>query len=162
MAKKSKTKAKLSLPVGERDHVLGPDDAKVTLVEYGDLECGHCHQVQPIIRQLREHLGRRLRYVYRHFPLKTIHPNAEMAAEAAEAAGAQGKYWEMHDFLFEHQRDLDEAHLFQYAAQLGLDELRFKQDLADRVYSKKVEEDFRSGIRSGVNGTPTFFVNGER
>ena len=162
MAQKSKKTAKLSLPVGERDHLLGPEDARVTLVEYGDLECGHCHQVQPIIRQLRERLGRRLRYVYRHFPLRSIHPNAQMAAEATEAAGAQGKYWEMHNFLFEHQGELDAEHLGKFASELGLDVPRFQRDLDEHVYAKKVEEDFRSGVRSGVNGTPTFFINERR
>lgn len=154
--------ARLSEPVSERDHVLGPDDAKVTLVEYGDLECAHCRQVQPIIRQLRQRLGNRIRYVYRHFPLSTLHPNAKLAAEAAEAAGAQGKYWEMHDLLFEHQGEIDQEHLVEYARELDLDIERFLQELIDGVYEERVRQDFLSGVKSGVNGTPTFFINDNR
>lgn len=161
MAVEGKT-AILNLPVGERDHYFGPEDARVTLVEYGDLECIHCRKVNPIIRALRERLGNRLRYVYRHFPINSVHPNAQLAAEATEAAGAQGKFWEMYDYLFEHQAELDRVHLIEYARELGLDLIQFEKDLDDQRYASKVNEDFLSGVRSGVNGTPTFFINGQR
>ncbi|MCL7455361.1 MAG: DsbA family protein, partial [Anaerolineae bacterium] len=153
---------KLVPPVGARDHVLGPDDAPVTLVEYGDYECPHCRQAGPVIRALRERFGDRLRYVYRHFPIQPSHPHAQLAAEAAEAAGAQGKFWEMHDLLFEYQGALDQAHLVQYAADLGLDVRRFERDLVDRTHRERVRQDFQSGVRSGASGTPTFYLNGLR
>ena len=153
---------KLEEPVGERDHVLGPEDASVTLVEYGDLECPYCRQVNPVIHELRRRLGGRLRYVFRHFPIRISHVHAQLAAEATEAAGAQGKFWEMQEFILEHQEALDETHLIQYAAELDLDLDRFKHDLDENVYAERVKEDFKSGIRSGVNGTPSFFINGVR
>ncbi len=158
----TETKATLNPPVGEGDHILGPENAQVTLVEYGDLECPHCRQVVPIIRALRERMGNRLRYVYRHFPISSVHPNAQLAAEAVEAAGAQGKYWEMHDYLYTHQGNLEQADLIHYAEVLGLDVGRFRRELEEHVYEEKVREDFISGVRSGVNGTPSFFINGER
>lgn len=154
--------AKLTLPVGDRDHILGQEDAPVTLVEYGDLECPYCRQVNPVIRELRRRMGGRLRYVFRQFPISSSHPHAQMAAEAAEAAGAQGKYWEMHDYLLEHQLALEEVNLLEYAAELELDVERFERDLKEHTYADKVREDFKSGVRSGVNGTPTFFINGSR
>ena len=150
------------MPVSERDHSFGPTDAPVTLVEYGDLECLHCRKVNPIIRSLRERLGNRLRYVFRHFPISSIHPNAQLAAEATEAAGAQGKFWEMYDYLFQHQTELERVHLIKYAEELDLDLEQFEQDLDEHKYAAKVNEDFLSGVRSGVNGTPTFFINGQR
>ncbi len=156
------SEAKLSRPVDESDHILGPQGAPVTLVEYGDLECPYCRQVNPVIEQLRRRLGGRVRYVFRHFPIRTSHPHAQLAAEAAEAAGAQGKFWEMQEYLLEHQGALDETHLIQYAAELSLDVERFRQELNDHVYSERVREDFLGGVRSGVNGTPTFFINGQR
>jgi protein-disulfide isomerase len=154
--------ATLTLPVGERDHVLGPADAPVTLVEYGDYECPHCARAYPIVKQVRRRLGRRLRFVFRNFPLRESHPHAEHAAEAAEAAAAQGKFWEMHDRLFERQFALDDAYLLEYAADLGLDAARVGKELAAGTYASRVREDFRSGVASGVNGTPTFFINGLR
>ena len=153
---------KLVEPVGDRDHVLGPDDAPVTLVEYGDLECPYCRQVNPVIRELRRRLGGRVRYVFRHFPIRTAHVHAQLAAEAVEAAGAQGKFWEMQEFILEHQEALEETHLIEYADELDLDLDRFKQDLDQNVYADRVKEDFHSGVRSGVNGTPSFFINGVR
>ena len=137
---------KLILPVGDRDHTLGPQDAPVTLVEYGDLECPYCSQVNPVIRELRRRLGGRLRYVFRQFPLRAAHPHAQIAAEAAEAAGAQGKFWEMHDYLLEHQGALDEKHLLQYAAELELDIDRFERELKEHRYAEKVRVDFESGL----------------
>ena len=153
---------KLVPPVGDRDHVQGPADAPVTLVEYGDYECPHCREVGPVIAKLRERFGDRLRYVYRHFPIRPAHPHAQIAAEAAEAAGGQGKFWEMHNLLFEHQGALDQAHLVQYATSLGLDVDRFERDLAERSYAGRVRQDFHSGMRSGAGGTPTFYLNGVR
>jgi NhaA family Na+:H+ antiporter len=154
--------ATLTLPVGERDHVQGLDEAPVTLVEYGDYECPYCRQVVPIIRDLQERFGDRLRYVFRHFPLSTAHPNAQLAAEAAEAAGAQGKFWEMHYALFEYQGPLDRAGLVRCGAELGLDAEQFERDLDEHTYAGRVREDFLSGVRSGANGTPAFYLNGER
>jgi protein-disulfide isomerase len=116
----------------------------------------------PIVKAARRKLGDKLRFVFRHFPLKEIHPHAQHAAQAAESAGAQGKFWEMHDIIFEHQHALEDEDLLRYAASIGLDDQRFADDLANRTYAKHVRDDFRSGVRSGVNGTPTFFINGER
>ena len=153
---------KLSVPVSERDHVHGPDDAPVTLVEYGDFECPHCGAAHAIVRQIQAMLGDNLRFVFRHFPLTQIHPHAEPAAEAAEAAGAQGQFWEMHDTLFENQPALDGSDLVAYAEDLGLDLEQFVTELERRVHQPRVREDFMSGVRSGVNGTPSFFINGVR
>ena len=153
---------KLTLAIGERDHVQGSEGAPVTLVEYGDYECPHCRQVEPIVAELRSRFGDRLRYVFRHFPISATHPDAQLAAEAAEAAAAQGKFWEMHDLLFENQGDLDEEHLEEYATELGLDTERFRRELATHEHAARVREDFMSGVRSGANGTPTFFLNGVR
>jgi protein-disulfide isomerase len=159
---KRQATARLSLPVGERDHARGPATAPVTLVEYGDYECPHCGRAYPIVKQVQASLGPRLRFVFRNFPLRESHPHAQRAAEAAEAAGAQGKFWDMHDRLFERQFALEDASLAEYALELGLDVARFRQELERRVYEPRVREDFRSGVMSGVNGTPTFFINGER
>jgi protein-disulfide isomerase len=152
----------LSLPVGPRDHAQGPDSAPVTLVEYGDYQCPHCGRAYPIVKAVQERLGARLRFVFRNFPLRTIHPHAEHAAEAAEAAAPHGRFWEMHDALFEHQSALDDEHLGRYAEALGLDRARFDRELRDGTYARRVREDFTSGVRSGVNGTPSFFINGRR
>jgi len=154
--------ARLTLPVGARDHVQGPETAAVTLVEYGDYECPHCGRAYPIVKQIQEQLGSRLRFVFRNFPLAEIHPHAQHAAEAAEAAAAQGRFREMHDTLFEHQHALGDRHLAEYAEAIGLDRARFQRELDDHVHAERVREDFRSGVRSGVNGTPTFFINGNR
>jgi protein-disulfide isomerase len=152
----------LTLPVGKRDHILGHETAPITLVEYGDFECPHCGRAHPIVRELRRRLGDELRFVFRHFPLANIHPNAEPAAEAAEAAGAQGRFWEMHDWLFDHQDSLDADSLLTCVRALGLDVDRFATELRDGIHMPRVREDFSSGVRSGVNGTPTFFINGAR
>jgi protein-disulfide isomerase len=154
--------ARLTMPVGPRDHRLGPENAPVTLVEYGDYECPYCGEAHPIVKEIKRRLGDRLCFVFRHFPLTQVHPYAEHAAEAAEAAGAQGKFWQMHDCLFEHQEALDDAHLVLYAVALELDEDRFVREMAEQVYAPRVREDFLIGVRSGVNGTPTFFINGVR
>jgi NhaA family Na+:H+ antiporter len=148
--------------VSERDHVQGPLDAPVVFVEYGDYECPHCLQAHSIVRELQDRWGERVCFVYRHFPIRSSHPHAQHAAEAAEAAGAQGKFWEMHDLLFENQGALLDENLIEYAQQISLDHAQFKRDLAEGRFKDRVEEDFKSGVRSGVNGTPTFYINDER
>src|SRR6266566_7014420 len=152
----------LTPPVNASDHAAGPDDAPVTLVEYGDYECPYCGMAHPIVKRAQRELGNRLRFIFRNFPLAESHPHARLAAEAAEAAAAQGKFWEMHDMLFEHQDALETEDLLGYAKSLGLDAAQFARDLEAGTYAKRVRDDFRSGVRSGVNGTPTFFVNGSR
>lgn len=153
----------LAEPVdAERDHVQGSAGASVTLVEYGDYECPYCGQAYPIVKQIQERLGDQLQFVFRNFPIRSMHPRAEAGAEAAEAAAAQGKFWEMHDRLYEHQDSLEDDDLRDHAAELGLDTDRFAQELADGIYQDRVQEDVVSGARSGVNGTPTFFIDGER
>src|SRR6266511_3593235 len=146
----------------ERDHVRGPEEAPVTLVEYGDYECPYCGRAEPTVRELLQEFSEELRYVYRHLPLVDVHPHAELAAEAAEAAGAQGSFWEMHDLLFANQNALEPADLRGYAARLGLDVDRFWDEARSRTYARRVAEDVRSADESGVAGTPTFFVNGRR
>jgi protein-disulfide isomerase len=146
----------------DRDHVQGPADAAVTLVEYGDYECPYCGAAYPIVKELQARMRDRLRFVFRNFPITTSHPHAEQAAEAAEAAAAQGRFWEMHDLLYENQRRLRDQDLHAYAEQLGIDVERFDKDLAEHVHAPRVREDFMSGVRSGVNGTPSFYVNGTR
>jgi protein-disulfide isomerase len=158
----SDDRALLRFPVSDRDHAQGPADAPVTLVEYGDYECPHCGRAYPIIKDVQQRLGKRLRFVFRNFPLTEAHPHAEHAAEAAEAAGSQGKYWEMHDTLFEHQHALGDTQLLNYAAILGLDAEPFREELTSHVHARHVRADFLGGIRSGVNGTPTFFINDVR
>ncbi|HEV7990465.1 MAG TPA: DsbA family protein [Gemmatimonadaceae bacterium] len=154
--------SQLVVPVNDRDHIAGAADAPVVLVEYGDFECPHCGRAYPIVEAARRSLGRELAFVYRHFPLAEIHPHAALAAEASEAAGAQGKFWEMHHTLFEHQQALELQDLLAYAGTLGLDVARFATELAEGAHTEKVRGDVRGGVRSGVNGTPTFFINGAR
>ena len=154
--------SRLTPPVSDADHRSGPDDAPVTLVEHGDFECPHCGAAYPIVESVRKRMGARLRFVFRHFPLTQMHPHAMRAAEAAEAAGAQGKFWQMHGMLFEHQDALEGADLVLYAKALHLDVKRFTSELASEAHAERIREDIRSGIRSGVNGTPTFFINGVR
>jgi protein-disulfide isomerase len=132
------------------------------LVEYGDYECPHCAKAAGIVTALQAELGERLRFAFRHFPLAKMHPNARKAAMAAEAAGAQGQFWEMHESLFRNAPALDYASLLKYARELGLDTARFEKEIADDTYSPRIQEDVASGARSGVNGTPTFFINGKR
>jgi len=153
----------LALPVSDRrDHIRGAPTAPVTLVEYGDFECPHCGQAHYILDELMEQMADQVRLVFRHFPLTQIHPHAQRAAEAAEAAAAQDAFWEMHDMLFENQDALDDESLLDYAQAIGLDTPRFQAELLRSVYTPRVKEDFLSGVRSGVNGTPTFFINGRR
>lgn len=155
-------RAVLARPVNEEDHAQGPADAPVTLVKYGDFECPYCAAAYVIVKQVQEIMGDQLRFVFRHFPLTQIHPHAEPAAEASEAAGAQGQFWEMHDVLYENQPMLDSVHLARFADELGLDVNRFVRELKDGTYRERVRRDFLGGVRSGVNGTPSFFINGVR
>jgi formate-nitrite transporter family protein len=154
--------SRLTPPVSNTDHRVGPDDAPITLVEYGDYECPHCGSAHRIVLAVRQRMGQRLRFVFRHFPLAEIHPHAMHAAEAAEAAADQGKFWEMHDALFENQEALKDSDLIRYAQALGLDAERVERELVSGAHEQRVREQFRSGVRSGANGTPTFFINGIR
>ena len=156
--------AKLTMPVSQRDHIQGGDSAaQATLVEYGDYECPYCGQAYPIVKEVQKRLKNKLRFVFRNFPITQIHPHAQQAAEAAEAASAQNKFWDMHDYLFEHQKALDNVDLEQYAKKIQIGNIStFKNELGQHVYASRVREDFLSGVRSGVNGTPTFFINGIR
>ncbi len=146
----------------KRDHIRGSAKALVTLVEYGDFECPFCSRAEPAVRAIVWGFGDDLRYVFRHLPLADVHPNAQLAGEAAEAAGAQGKFWEMHDLLFAHQDALLPTDLVRYAGELELDVDRFTDELRRRVYAARVAEDIDSADQSGVTGTPSFFVNGRR
>jgi protein-disulfide isomerase len=151
---------KLSSPVStEQDHVLGPADAPITLVEYGDFECPFCGRSYPAVRRIRGELRDRLRFVFRHFP-RPEHPHARHAAQAAEAASAQGHFWEMHDQLFEHQDALTDSDLARYASDIGLDVARFQRDLTSHASVERVQRDVQSAAHSDVHGTPTFFING--
>jgi protein-disulfide isomerase len=152
----------LKSPVSEQDHVQGPATAKITLVEYGDYECPHCATAYPIAKRVEKHYGNDLRFVFRNFPLNQIHPYAESAAESAEFAAAHGKFWQMHDALFENQDRLGDDLYAELAQQLGLNPGDLAQALSDGTYTAHVRSDFSGGVRSGVNGTPTFFINGIR
>jgi protein-disulfide isomerase len=156
------TGPRLSLPVSARDHALGPADAPVTLLEYGDFECPHCGRAYPLVLRALERMGPRLRFVFRHYPISVSHAHAQLAAEAAEAAAAQGRFWEMHNRLFEHQDALDRESLTAHARALGLDVERFDRELDAGAYRDRVLSDMESGEDSGVLWTPTFFVNGVR
>jgi protein-disulfide isomerase len=146
----------------DRDHIQGSADAAVTLVQYGDYECPYCGAAYPIIKDVQARFGERLRFVFRNFPITTSHPHAERAAEAAEAAAAQGTFWQMHDLLYENQKRLGDQDLRAYAERLELDVELFDKELAEHMHAERVYEDFMSGVRSGVNGTPTFYINGAR
>jgi protein-disulfide isomerase len=151
--------ATLAVPVSPTDHLAGPAHARVVVLEYGDFECPTCIGVEPSVRQLRA-LHPEMAFVFRHFPIEDAHPHALMAAEAAEAAGAQGKFWAMHDLLFAHPHHLSRSHLDAHAARLGLDTIRFKAELDDEIYRQRVREHQQGGQRSHLRATPTFFVNG--
>jgi protein-disulfide isomerase len=153
-------KFELSVPVSEIDHTLGPAHAPVTLVEYGDFECPICKQAAPAVKLMLKHFSGKLRVVFRHFPQEEVHPHALQAALAAEAAGGQGKFWLMHDLLFENQSHLKPQHLRSYAEQLELDMVRFDADMEDELYLQRIREHIDGGMLSGVRATPTFFING--
>jgi protein-disulfide isomerase len=152
----------LKIPVSQSDHVRGPAHAPITLVEYGDYECPHCALAYPIVDQVESTFSGRMRFVFRHFPLSEMHPHAEIAAESAEFAGAAGIFWDMHDALFENQSRLSVATIFMIGAGLGLSQAAMRHALETGQYKDKVRSDFMGGIRSGVNGTPAFFINGVR
>ena len=154
--------SKLRVPVTEKDHAQGPANAPVTLVEYGDYECPHCGHAYPIVKRVQEKFGERLRFVFRNFPLQESHPHAVEAAEVAEFAGAHEKFWEMHDLLFENQRAFSDRTFVELAHRLKLDVQTLAKSLQQDEFAERVQEDFSGGARSGVNGTPTFFINGVR
>ena len=154
--------ADLHVPVSARDHAQGPDGAPIILVEYADYECPYSRLANHVIKALQRELDDQLQFVYRNFPLRRIHPHAQQAAETAEAAASQGKFWEMHDYLFAHQYALDDVHLRQYASALDLDLSRLAEELEQHRYAVQIENDLSGGLESGVEATPTFFVNGVR
>jgi protein-disulfide isomerase len=154
--------ASLKVPVGPADHSLGDESALVTLVEYGDYQCPHCAHAHPVVSKLKKRFGKQLRFVFRNFPLAQIHEYAEVAAEAAEFAGAAGHFWEMHDGIFEHQSRLGVPLLKELAAKIGLASEKLDAALASHEYLERIKADFMGGVRSGVNGTPTFFINNKR
>src|SRR5689334_2025118 len=154
--------ATLKVPVTADDHIEGDEGAPVVLVEYGDYECPHCGHACPIVKRIQKHFGKRLCFVFRNFPLNESHPNAEAAAESAEFAGKAGKFWEMHDAIYENQSELDEVLLLELAERFGLGQDKLQKALEAGTFTPRVEADFMGGVRSGVNGTPTFFINGQR
>jgi len=152
----------LSEPIGPQDHSLGPETAPVTLLEYGDYQCSYCGDAFPVLKNVQAKLGNKLRFVFRNFPMTKMHPQAFIAAEAAEAASAQGRFWQMHDKLYQNQDDLTPEGLATYADQLGLDMDRFLNDLKEGVYKSRIRHDFQTGVMSGVNGTPSLYIQGTR
>ncbi len=155
-------KVHLAVPVSTHDHSQGSADAPVTLVQYGDYECPYTRQSTTGVRAIQQQLGSQLRFVFRNFPLTEIHPHALHSAEAAEAADAQGKFWEMHDYIFHHQHTLEDADLKRFAEAVSLDVVQFEQDITQHQHLHRVEADLEGGERSGVQGTPTFYINGIR
>jgi len=154
--------SRLTQSVSAHDHAEGPADAALTLVEYGDYQCPYCGAAYPVVKEVQKTLGKKLRFAFRNFPLTQAHPYALIAAEAAEAAALQGKFWEMHDLLFEEQHLLKPEIIPSWANRIGLNVEQFGNDIKKDVVEERIQEDRRSGIRSGVNGTPTFFINGSR
>ena len=156
------TTGELHPPVGKSDHIQGSANASITLLEYGDFECSSCGVAYPIVKSIQQQLGDKLRFVFRQFPLSEAHPHAQHAAEVAEAAAAQGSFWEMHDLLYENQEQLSDRDLVRYAGETGIDTSAAERLLEDGTYTDTVRQQFMTGVRSGVNGTPTFFLNGIR
>lgn len=152
----------LRVPVNEHDHIQGDATAPCTLVEYGDYECSYCGHAHPIVKRVQKRFGKRMRFVFRNFPLSEMHPHAESAAETAEFASSKYKFWEMHDLLFENQEQLGGALYLNLATELGLQPEALRVSLEKRAFAGNVKADFTGGVRSGVNGTPTFFINAER
>jgi protein-disulfide isomerase len=151
-----------ALPMADRDHIQGRIDAPIMLLEYGDYECPYCGEAYPVVKELQRRLGNRLCFAFRNFPLVNSHPHAEHAAEAAEAAGARGRFWEMHDLLYENQDALEDEDLLRYASTLRLDAQQLVREVLTGAHSARIRQDFRSGARNDVNGTPSFFINGVR
>lgn len=154
--------SKLSIPVSAEDHIQGDPGAKCSLIEYGDYECPSCGEAYPIVHRLQKHFGDRLSFVFRNFPLSQMHPWAEPAAEAAEFSAEHGKFWEMHDLLYENQKSLSEMLFVKLAKSLDLSSAQLKTAVTEQKYQVRIKSDFLGGVRSGVNGTPTFFINGQR
>jgi protein-disulfide isomerase len=154
--------SKLSTAVNAEDHIQGDPSAECSLVEYGDYQCPYCGQAYPIVKRIQSHFGKRLSFVFRNFPLSQMHPWAEPAAEVAEFAGAHGKFWKMHDLLYENQEGLGDALFLKLAETLELSPSQLQTAINEQTYRARVRADFAGGARSGVNGTPTFFINGER
>ena len=152
----------LTIPVNSNDNTYGNAESNIVLVEYGDYECPYCGKAYPQVKQIKEQLGKYIRIVFRNFPLTKIHPNAFAAAVATEAAAIQGKFWDMHNIIFENQKTLSDDFLVELAGRIDLDVKRFKEDIKKVALIDKVEKDFESGLRSGVNRTPSFFINGEK
>ena len=152
----------LKIPVSESDHIQGDENARITLVEYGDYECPFCQTAHFIVKRIQKHFGDRLRFVFRNFPLVEIHPYAGMAAMAVEFAATHHKFWEMHDILYENQQHLDIPDLLKYAKSLNLSTENLEIAIKKEIFADKIKNDFMGGVRSGVNGTPTFFINGNR
>jgi protein-disulfide isomerase len=149
----------LTIPANETDHLIGPENARITVTEYGDFECPICKQAAPAVKLLLHHFKGRIRFAYRHFPLEEVHPHALHAAEAAECAGGQGNFWPMHDLLFENQPHLKLSQLRSYAERLDLDLPRYAAEMEERLYLQRIREHMQTGRESGVRATPTFFVN---
>lgn len=152
----------LKIPVTKDDHIQGDENAPITLVEYGDYECPYCGMAYPIVKRIQKHFGKQLRFVFRNFPLVDSHPHAGIAALTAEFAASQNKFWEMHDLLYENQEYLDTPDLLKYAKSINLSESDLKQAIENGDFNEKIQNDLMGGVRSGVNGTPTFFINGNR
>jgi protein-disulfide isomerase len=152
--------SRLRFPINSSDHIRGNRNALLELVEYGDYECSDCGRAFPIIKEIQKEMGEELKFVFRNFPLSEIHPHAISAALAVEAAGLQNKFWEMHDIIFKNQRQLEYEDLLYYAKKIKLELNQFKNDIQENALLEKVEADFESGVRSGVNSTPSFFING--
>lgn len=151
--------ATLKVPVNANDHIQGAENAPITLVEYGDYECEFCGMAYPIVKRLQKHFGAKLRFVFRNFPLNEVHPHAELAAETAEFASAQGRFWEMHDLLYENQDHFSPKLMLQLAEKLQLSTEDLQAALENRTYLARIKSDFMGGVQSGVNGTPTFYIN---
>lgn len=152
----------LKIPISPADHIQGADNAPLTLVEYGDYECPYCGAAYPIVKKIQKHFGKRLRFVFRNFPIVESHPHAGIAAIAAEFAATHQKFWEMHDLLYENQAYLDISHLLSYAQSLDLSTADLQTAIKNEAFADKIKNDFMGGVRSGVNGTPSFFINGNR
>jgi len=154
--------SKLKPPLQETDHYFGNPASPLQLLEFGDFQCPHCGAAYPILERIKKKYGTRMVFIFRHFPLSKSHPYAQLAAIVSEAAARQGKFWEMYNLIFENQTGMNRQHLFGLAKTLPLDMPRFEKDVADPALSKTVEANFESGIISGVNGTPSFYINGEK
>jgi len=152
----------LKIPVNDKDHIQGDPNASIELVEYGDYQCPYCGEAYYEIKELQKKLGKKLKFIFRNFPLTSVHRHALNAAMAAEVAGGLGDFWKMHDLLFENQNALEDDDLIRYAERIGLDTETFKSELGNKKYEEKIDDDLESGLRSGVNGTPSIFINGEK